>query len=301
MKKTVSAPWVRHSAMATLPRVAKHREWLQSDEFVQYGVDWVRGRGVGGKEVGVDQIGFTRAVAEQWFQPLTILSVSAVAALRSAATSLSDEVLPPLFSYDVPPSGIAFLPSTLHGRQAGAPFGVSVLAWSHCDIGGTPGVFVTSWVSDDFGEDPDVIDLKFSNALQRRSSGALPRYLLKHAEPLICGREAVYGHSVHNAHREETIPLGMPDPDPNSFTHRLLYALWSMLAGGTLVETKRVPLPPLTSQLYAGESVHGVSVPGVGDDESLLTVRKDRVEDFYDDRNLFAWNVAPSRGGRVIR
>lgn len=300
MTKAASASWARHSAMAALPRVAQHREWLQTNDFTRYGIDWVRGNGMGGRSVGVDQVTFSRAVAEQWFRPLTILSTSATAALRSAATSLANEVLPPLFSYDIPSEGLAFLPSTLRGNSDQGAFGVSVLAWSHCYIGEAPGIFVTSWVSDDFGEDPDVSDMRFSNALQGRTEAILPRYLLKHAEPLVCGREATYGHAVHNPHREETVPIGMADPDPHSLTHRLLYALWSMLSAGALVESKEVPLPPRTSTLYAGERVHGMSVPGVKDNESLLTVRKDRVEDFYDERNLFVWNVASPQGGRIV-
>lgn len=290
--------------MATLPRVAQHRAWLVSDDFTRYGIDWVRGSGLDSRGLGIDQVTFSRAVVQQWFRPLTILSTSATAALRSAATSLANEVLPPVFSYDIPDEGLVFLPATLHGDtgQGKGAFGVSVLAWSHCYIGieEIPGIFVTSWVSDDFGEDSDVSDMRFSNALQGPADDVLPRYLLKHAEPLVCGREAIYGHAVHNLHREETTPIGMSDPDPRSLTHRLLYALWSMVSTGALAESKGVPLPPRTSMLYAGERIHGMSVPGVRDNESLLTVRKDRVEDTYDDRNLFVWNVSPPRGGRVV-
>lgn len=286
--------------MAALPRVAQHRAWLQSSDFTRYGIDWVRGNGVGGGNVGVDQVTFARAVAEQWFRPLTVLSTSATAALRSAATSLANEVLPPLFSYDMPDEGLIFLPSTLRGDTGRGTFGVSVLAWSHCYVGEAPGIFVTSWVSDDVGEDSDVSDMRFSNALQGRAGNARPRYLLKHAEALVCGQEATYGHSVHNPHREETTPIGMADPDPRSLTHRVLYALWSMLAAGALTESGEVLLPPRTSTLYAGERIHSMSVPGIDDGESLLTVRKDRVEDFYDERNLFVWNVAPPQGGRIV-
>lgn len=299
---TASASWVCHPAMATLPRVAQHRHWLQTDDFVRYGIDWVRSEGLGRPGVGVDQVSFTRFVAEQWFQPLTILSISATAALRSAATSLRDEVLPPIFSYDVPPDGLVFLPTSLRGDTGSGPYGVSVLSWTHCDIKGqaTPGIFVTSWVSDDFGEDLDISDMRYSNALRGRESDLLPRYLLKHAEPLVCGQEVTYGNSVRNPHREETTPVGMPDPDPHSLTHRLSYALWSMLASGALMESKDVPLPPRTSMLYSGDRVRGISVTGMDSGKSLLTVRKDRVEDFYDNRNLFVWNVTPPRGGRVV-
>lgn len=286
--------------MAALPRVAQQREWLQTEDFTRYGIDWVRGEGVGGRRIGVDQVGFTQAVAQQWFRPLTILSTSATAALRSAATSLTDEVLPPVFPYDLPDEGIVFLSSPLWGNAGDGLFGVSVLAWSDCYIGDQPGVFITSWVSDDCGEDQDVSDMRFSNALQGTSSAVAPRYLLKHAEPLLCGEEATYGKAVRNPHREETTPVGMVDLLPRSFTHRLLYALWSMHAGGTLVGSGQVGLPPRTSMLYAGDSVHGMSVAGVAEDESFLTVRKDRVEDFYDDRNMFVWNVVPSRGGRAF-
>ena len=299
-RMTTNGSWVRHPAMATLPRVAQHRQWLQTDDFVRYGIDWVRSEGLGRRGVSVDQVGFTRFVAEQWFQPLTILSTSATAALRSAATSLSDEVLPPIFSYDIPADGLVFLPSTLHGDTGVGPYGVSVLAWTHCDIGDVPGIFITSWVSDDFGDDLDVTDMRYSNALRGHASDMLPRYLLKHAEPLSCGQEAVYGHSVRNPHREETIPMGMSDPDPHSLTHRLVYAFWSMIASGALVEAENVPLPPRTASLYSGDQVRGVSVAGVDSEESLLTVRKDRVEDFYDDRNMFVWNVTSPHGGRVL-
>lgn len=297
---TASATWVRHPAMATLPRVAQQREWLQSEDFTRYGVDWVRSEGLGRPGIGVDQTGFTRTVAEQWFQPLTILSTSAVAALRSAATSLTDEVLPPIFSYDIPPDGIAFLPASVHGDTGAGPFGVSVLAWTHCYISDAPGVFVTSWVSDDFSEDLDIMDMRFSNALRGRVSDHLPRYLLKHAEPLVCGQEALYGNEVRNPHREETTPVGKADSDPHSLTHRLAYALWSMVASGALVASSKVSLPPRTAMLYSRDQVHGMSVPGIANDESLLTVRKDRVEDFYDDRNLFVWTVTSPRGGRVV-
>lgn len=297
---TASASWVRHPAMATLPRVAQQREWLQTEDFTRYGIDWVRSEGLGAPGIGVDQTGFARTVAEQWFQPLTILSTSAVAALRSAVTSLTDEVLPPLFSYDIPSDGIAFLPTPVYGDTGAGPFGVNVLAWTHCYINDAPGIFITSWVSDDFTEDLDIMDMRFSNALRGRVSDLLPRYLLKHAEPLLCGQEAVYGHEVRNPHREETIPVGKADPDPNSLTHRLAYALWSMLASGALSTSSEVRLPPRTATLYARDQVHGMSVPGIANEESLLTVRKDRVEDFYDDRNLFVWNVASPRGGRVV-
>lgn len=297
---TASASWVRHPAMATLPRVAQHRQWLQTEDFVRYGVDWVRSEGLGRPSLRVDDLGFTRFVAEQWFQPLTILSASASAALRSAVTSLRDEVLPPIFPYDVPPNGLVFLPSTLHGETGAGPYGVSVLSWSLCDIGDAPGIFITSWVGDDFSEDLDISDMRYSNALRGRVSDLLPRYLLKHAEPLLCGQETTYGNEVRNPHREETVPMGAPDPDPDSLTHRLAYALWSMLASGSLTESKDVELPPRTKSMYAGERVHGISVTGMGSDESLLTVRKDRVEDFYDDRNMFVWNVATPRGGRVV-
>lgn len=297
---TASASWVRHPAMATLPRVAQQREWIRTEDFTRYGIDWVRDEGVGAPGIGVDQIGFTRTVAEQWFQPLTILSPSAVAALRSAATSLSDEVLPPIFSYDVPSDGIAFLPTSLHADTGAGPFGISVIAWTHCYISDSPGIFITSWVSDDFSEDLDIADLRFRSALRGGMSDFQPRYLLKHAEPLVCGQEALYGNEVHNAHREETTPVGKADPDPRSLTHRLAYALWSMVASGALAATEEVPLPPRTARLYSGDQVHGMSVPGVSNDESLLTVRKDRVEDFYDDRNLFVWTVTSPRGGRVI-
>lgn len=297
---TINGSWARHPAMATLPRVAQHRQWLQTEDFVRYGIDWVRSEGLSRQGVSVDQVRFTRFVAEQWFQSLTILSTSATAALRSAATSLADEVLPPIFSYDVPSDGLVFLPSTLHGETGVGPYGVSVLAWSQCDIGDDPGIFVTSWVSDDFGDDLDVTDMRYSNALRGRTSNVLPRYLLKHAEPLLCGQEVVYGNSVRNPHREETIPMGKSDPDPHSLTHRLAYALWSMLATGALVETEIVPLPPRTSMLYSGDEVRGLAVTGLDNDESLLTVRKDRVEDIYDDRNMFVWNVTSPRGGRVI-
>lgn len=286
--------------MATLPRVAQQREWLQSEDFTRYGVDWVRSEGLGRPGIGVDQTGFTRTVAEQWFQPLTILSTSAVAALRSAATSLSDEVLPPIFSYDIPPDGIAFLPASVHGETGAGPFGVSVLAWTHCYISDAPGIFITSWVSDEFNEDLDIMDMRFSNALRGRVSDLLPRYLLKHAEPLICGQEALYGNAIRNPHREETTPVSKSDPDPHSLTHRLTYALWSMIASGALATSNDVTLPPRTAMVYSRERVHGLSVPGIGHDESLLTVRKDRVEDFYDDRNLFVWTVTPPRGGRVV-
>lgn len=297
---TASASWVRHPAMATLPRVAQQREWLQTEDFTRYGIDWVRSEGLGRSGIRADQTGFARTIAGQWFQPLTILSTSATAALRSAATSLADEVLPPVFSYDIPSDGIAFLPAPVRGDTGVGPFGVSVLAWTHCYISDAPGVFITSWVSDDFTDDLDVTDMRFSNALRGRVSDFLPRYLLKHAEPLVCGEEALYGHRVRNPHREETIPLGAADPDPRSLTHRLAYALWSMLASGALSESEEVPLPPRTAALYSGDRVRGMSVPGVGNDESLLTVRKDRVEDFYDDRNLFVWNISSPRGGRVV-
>ena len=297
---TANASWLRHPAMATLPRVAQQREWLQTEDFTRYGVDWVRSEGLGRPGIGVDRTGFTRTVAEQWFQPLTILSTSAVAALRSAATSLSDEVLPPIFTYDIPPDGLAFLPASVHGETGAGPFGVSVLAWTRCYISDAPGIFITSWVSDDFNEDLDVMDMRFSNALRGRRSAVLPRYLLKHAEPLVCGQESLYGNKVRNPHREETIPVGKADPDPRSLTHRLTYALWSMVASGALETSNDVTLPPRTAMVYARDQVQGMSVPGIGHDESLLTVRKDRVEDFYDDRNLFVWTVTPPRGGRVV-
>lgn len=302
MPGTANASWARHSAMTTLPRVAQQREWLQSEGFLRYGIDWVRRRGMGGREMTVDQATFAHAVASQWFRPLTILSSSATAALRSAATSLSDEVLPQIFPYDIPDEGIAFLPETLHGNADGGTgkLGVSVLGWTHCDIEDAPGVFITSWVSDNFGEDPDVSDMHFSHALQGRSDEVAPRYLLKHAEPFVCGREVVYGKTVRNLHREETTPVGMTDPDPRSFTPRLLYGLWSMLAGGTLVGMPEVDLPPHTARLYLGERINGVRVAGVEDEEVLLTARKDRVVDPFDDRHLFAWNVSSPEGGRII-
>lgn len=286
--------------MATLPRVAHQRAWLQDDGFVQYGIDWVRSRGMSGREVGVDQFGFVRAVAEQWFRPLSVLSTSAAAALRSAATSLSDEVLPPIFPYDVPDQGLVFLPTALQaGTSPASTHGISALGWTHCLIGDAPGIFITSWVGDDFEDDADIEEMHFTHVLSRAGS-VRPRYLLKHAEAILCGKEAVYGHALNNAHREETTPLGMADRDPESFTHRLLYALWSMSLGGTLQKPQAVPLPPRTAQRYAGESVNAVGVPGIGDGESLLTVRKDRVEDFHDARNYFVWNVALPFGGRVI-
>lgn len=299
MNSSPSTTWVRHPAMATLPKVAQQRQWLQSEDFTRYGIGWVRGQGMGGPEgVGATDAGFLRSLAQQWFRPLTILAPSATAALRSAAASLSDEVLPPVFPYDVPEDGTAFLPVTLHGTDHGSTYGISVISWSHCYIGDTPGVFITAWVSDDFPADPDIAELRRHHAAT--SGGVRPRFLLKHAEPLLCGTETTYGKTVRNPHREETTAVGAPDPDPGSLAHRLVYALWSMLASGSLVASPPVALPPRTAQLYQGDQVHGLTVAGLRNNESLLTVRKDRVEDFYDDRNLFVWNVSAPQGGSVI-
>lgn len=300
MNFSPSTTWARHPAMATLPKVAQQRQWLQSEDFTRYGIDWARGVGMGGPEsVGTTDAGLLRSLAQQWFHPLTLLSPSAAAALRSASASLSDEVLPPVFPYDIPEDGTAFLPSTLHGNTThGNAFGVSVISWTHCYIGDAPGVFITAWVSDDFRADPDIAELRRHHAAM--GGGVRPRFLLKHAEPLLCGTEATYGKTVRNPHREETAAVGDPDPDPSSLTHRLVYALWSMLASGSLVASPPVTLPPRTAQLYQGDQVHALTVAGVRTDESLLTVRKDRVEDFYDDRNLFVWSVSAPRGGRVL-
>lgn len=300
MNASADTSWALHPAMATLARVAQHRDWLRTDAFARYGAAWVKSGSVGGgSRIGVNQDPFTRALTAQWFHPLTILSTSTVAALRSAATSLADEVLPPIFSYDIPHEGIAFLPTAIQGAAHSGLFGISVLAWTRVRVGRVPAVFVTAWVGDDVHQDPDIADLRISNALSQ-GAGLTPRYLLKHAEPILHGIEVTYGLKVHNAHREETTPIEMVDPDPASLTHRLLYALWSMIRTGALVEDPDVPLLPQTARRYPAAHLKSMYVADIPVSEALLTVRKDRVVDLYDNRIRFVWNISSPRGGRVI-
>lgn len=286
--------WVSRDAIGALPEVTRQQEWMSTSLFDEYMGVWDRESGLGGLR---GDTSLNDSLFAQWHQPLTFAAPSTMAILRSATESLTDEALPPIFGFDIPDSGLVFLPTTLRGaRQGDSPRRVAIdaLAWSECTVADSPGVLISAWERIAAHGSPRAARL----ATSRGDVSAA--YVLSDVMALVHGRVYAYGRSFEISHREETVAVSVVDGSPESLAHRVLYSLWSLLAGGVVEEARGLALPPLTAQKYPWASVRSLTSPCVDDEAALVSVRKDRVVDFFDDRHLFVWTASETGSAHRI-
>lgn len=165
--------WASAAAAALLAQRSSQVTWMRTPYFLDYLKDYLAhndaGQFITQEE---DRKSLARGLTAQWESgERYVLSIPAAAALFSAASTLGEEVLPPILPDDLPSeSGLVLFPRTVYGTSMrGEKVGVTAFSWGPCYAApGVPGTFLTTWTHRDAEDDSRLRALRTARSAMKQ-------------------------------------------------------------------------------------------------------------------------------------